>query len=292
MAKKKQSAPVEIRPPVVEMIPMNLLELNPDNPKKPMSKDRLRGLNRSLTEFGLRDMIKVAPHPEIEGAYLVLDGNTRIEELRKRADEGVKIPCLVHSDLTTREKITEFVLTFDRNVKAYDETAVMAQLKGLVDAGEDVEMLAELVNLPDLQKYIDGMLGPENESLLENLISTSLVEQDIITISGPKSDIDGIMGLLKTINVKMEQSARVRLIMESVDEFDWRDDGNDDEALLFILLAVAAHLRNTADKIIIPCSSFVQKEKILKRLAGIIERKNLTGPSALGDAAESVAGKK
>ena len=71
---KKQLAPVVIHQAAVEMVPMNLLFLNPNNPKKTMSKNRLKGLNRSLTEFGLRDMIKVAPHPEVEGAYLVLVG--------------------------------------------------------------------------------------------------------------------------------------------------------------------------------------------------------------------------
>ena len=187
--KKTKSEMFAITPPVVDMIPQNLLELNPDNPKKPMSKDRLKGLNRSLTEFGLRDMIKVAPHPEIKGAYLILDGNTRIEELRKRTSGNVKIPCLVHSDLTTREKIKEFVLTFDRNVKAYDEDMVLAQLKSLIDAGEDMSMLAELTNLPNLDKYLYGMGVSTEDEMIGSLDHSALFEQDTILITGAKSDI-------------------------------------------------------------------------------------------------------
>jgi hypothetical protein len=239
MAKKKDLEPVEILQPVVEMIPLSLLELNPDNPKKPMSKDRLKGLNRSLSEFGLRDMIKVAPHPEIEGAYLVLDGNTRIEELRKRVSDDVKIPCLVHADLTTREKITEFVLTFDRNVKAYDEMAVMGQLKDLADMGEDIGMLAELVNLPDLRKYLTLMDLPDlGEDIGKTPDLASVIEQDSLVVSGPKIDIDGIRETLKRIKGKMRRHKRVEKALQEAGKFNWSDEG-----VLFVLLDIVARLK-------------------------------------------------
>jgi ParB family chromosome partitioning protein len=241
MAKKKKlepEPPIEIHQPIVEMIPINLLELNPDNPKKPMSKDRLKGLNRSLTEFGLRDMIKVAPHPEIEGSYLVLDGNTRIEELRKRTDENIKIPCLVHADLTTREKIAEFVLTFDRNVKAYDEMAVFGQLRDLVEAGEDTGMLSELVNLPDLQKYIEIINMPIDETLTRGSDLASIIQQDSIIISGPKIDIDAIRRTLKGIKGKMRQHQRVEKAIQEAEELDWSD-----EKILFVVLDILARLK-------------------------------------------------
>jgi hypothetical protein len=280
MARQKQRDPVTIHQPAVEMIPLNLLELNPANPKKPMSKDRLKGLNRSLTEFGLRDVVKIAPHPEIEGSYLILDGNTRIEELRKRTDENVKIPCLVHADLTSREKITEFVLTFDRNVKAYDEMAVIGQLKELVDSGEDLNMLAELVNLPDLQQYIDNIQPFGDGDPLNGFDPDSLLEQDSIVVSGHTADIDGIRATLKNIKGKMNQSERIGKLLRHVEGFDW----DNDDSLLFVVLAIAAHLSNNANKLLIPCASFDQKKAILARLAETIERENLEGPFALGTA--------
>jgi mannitol/fructose-specific phosphotransferase system IIA component (Ntr-type) len=286
MAKKKKVEPVEIHQPVVEMVPLNLLELNPENPKKPMTKDKLKGLNSSLTEFGLRDMIKVAPHPEIEGAYLVLDGNTRIEELRKRTDENVEIPCLVHTDLTTREKVMEFVLTFDRNTKDYDSMAVLEQLKELVDSGENIKMLAELTNIPDLQKYIDDMDASDPEMQPESIDTSLFVEQDSILISGPKSDIDGIKTLLRGIKGKMERNEQVSKALQNIKEFDWSGDDGSDETLLFIVLAIAAHLMNSANKIIIPCVSFDQKMMMLGKAKELIEQEHLEGGFALGRAFE------
>jgi hypothetical protein len=285
MATKKKAELFEIHQPVVEMVPLNLLELNPENPKTPMTKNRLRGLNRSLTEFGLRDMIKVCPHPEIEGAYLILDGNTRIEELRKRTDENVKIPCLIHADLTSREKIMEFVLTFDRNVKSYDEIAMLRQLKELADSGEDLAMLSEVANLPDLQKFLDDMGDPpEHNAPSDEIPLNLLVEQDSLLISGPKPDIDGIRALLRTIRGRMEKHERIRRILQNVDGFDWSED----EGLLFIILAVVAHLTNSANKIIIPCVNLDQKLMMLEKLDGLIEQENLEGPFALGRAFESI----
>jgi hypothetical protein len=286
MAKKKKPEPIEIHQPVVEMIPMNLLELNPENPKKPMTKDKLKGLNRSLSEFGLRDMLKVAPHPEIEGAYLVLDGNTRVEELRRRTSENIHVPCLVHADLTTREKIMEFVLTFDRNVKDYDSMAVLEQLKELVDSGESIKMLAELTNLPDLEKYIDDMRDNEYEAQTADVNPGLFVEQDSMLVSGPKPDMDGIRTLLRNIRGKMALHEQVRKILQNVDGFDW--DNEDDDALPFIVLAVAAHLTNSANRILIPCVSFDQKMTMLGKLKEVIDREGIEGPFSLGNAFESI----
>ncbi|MDR2528338.1 MAG: ParB N-terminal domain-containing protein [Synergistaceae bacterium] len=231
---KKQLAPVVIHPAAVEMIPANLLFLNPDNPKKPMSKNRLKGLNRSLTEFGLRDMIKVAPHPEVPGAYLVLDGNTRLEALRSRAEENVKIPCLVHADLTTYEKITAFVLTFDRNVKAYDEDAVFDQLRALVDAGEDVGTLAELVSLPNLQEYLDEVGRFDNSNSFD---PEFLFERDSLIISASKKEIDKIRALLRSVKGKTARHERVSLILKDID--------SDDETLT-LFLSVAARMKGVS----------------------------------------------
>ena len=85
MAKPKQTKPakpaefIHIHEDVqVEIIPLNRIQLNPNNPKKPMSKDRKKGLNRSLTEFGFKGVVLVAPHPDEPDDYVVLDGNTRM----------------------------------------------------------------------------------------------------------------------------------------------------------------------------------------------------------------------
>jgi hypothetical protein len=285
MALKKKAELFEIHQPVVEMVPLKLLEINPENPKKAMSKDRLKGLNRSLTEFGLRDMIKVAPHPEIEGAYLILDGNTRIEELRKRTgtDSNVKIPCLVHSDLTSPEKIREFVITFDRNVKAYDETLVLGQLKELVEAGENIDLLADLANLPDIQHYLDNLDGADMST--SSLALSMIIEQDSILISGPKSDIDGIKAQLKTIKGKLAQSDRASRLLKSVEGFNW----DSDESFLFILLALTAHLSNATNRLVLPCVSFEEKTAIIKALTVVMDREGLSGDFALARAIEIIS---
>jgi len=144
-------------------------------------------------------------------------------------------------------------------------------------------MLAELANIPDLQKYIDDMGDPlETDAPPEEISSPLLVEQDSMLISGPKPDIDGIKALLRTIRGQMEKHERVHRILQNVDGFDWTNDEN----LLFIVLAVAAHLTNSANKIVVPCVSLDQKLMMLEKLDRLIEHENLEGPFALGRALE------
>jgi hypothetical protein len=154
-----------------------------------------------------------------------------------------------------------------------------------VDSGEDIDMLAELVNLPDLQKYINEMNESDYEVASTDIDLSLLVEQDSMLISGPKSDMDGIKDLLKSIKGKMERYEKIHKIVQTVDGLDWFGD---DGALLFIALAIAAHLTNSANKILIPCASFEQKMTMLGKLKDIIEHENLEGPFALGCACESI----
>jgi hypothetical protein len=259
----------------VELIPIDLIQLNPYNPKKPMSKDRKKGLNRSLSEFGFKGVVLVAPYPDDDDEYIVLDGNTRIEELRRRGIE--KVPCLVYRDIVTWEDIKKFTITYDRNVKAFDEDIVMAQLKELAGAGEDMNLLADLANIPNLDNLlvpVEGIVTPVTDNIV-------FEEQDSLLLTGSKIVIDAIRELAKRIKGKLPLQDKIYKILSEGKAFDWEDD----EALTFILLALA-HRFGATNKLVIPCVSNDQKQVIIQKVQEFIDSEGIGGDFALSRAIE------
>lgn len=60
-------------------IPLSLIDPAPWQPKEVISGIYRRGLNESLDYFGIRDRLKLCPHPKLKGRYILLDGHQRID---------------------------------------------------------------------------------------------------------------------------------------------------------------------------------------------------------------------
>jgi hypothetical protein len=262
----------------VEIIPTGMIRLNPYNPKKPMSKDRKKGLNRSLTEFGFKGVVLVAPHPEEPEEYIVLDGNTRIEELSRRGVE--KVPCLVCRDIAEWRDIKKFTITYDRNVKAYDEDKVLSQLRDLAEGGEDINLLADLANIPNL----DDLLVPMAEMPSPVTDVGEPYEQDSMLLSGPKVTIDAIRDTAKRIKGRLPLQDKILKILLDAERIDWEED---EELILFLLLAIA-HKSGSTNKLVIPCVSGDQKKVIVDKLQEFIGIEKIGGDFALSRALEYI----
>jgi hypothetical protein len=260
----------------VEIISMDLIQLNPYNPKKPMSKDRKKGLNRSLTEFGFKGVVLVSAHPDDDGEYVVLDGNTRIEELRRRGIE--KVPCLVYHDIAAWEDIKKFTITYDRNVKAYDEDKVLGQLRELAEAGEDIGQLSDLSNIPNL----DDLLAPVTGIPSPVTDAGAPDEYDSILISGPKVVIDAIRDTAKLIKGKLPLQDKLLKILRDMENLEWEED----EDLIVFLLLAAAHKSGASNKLVIPCASGGQKRAIIEKALEFIGTEGIKGDFALSRAIE------
>lgn len=263
--------------PNVKILPISEVHINPDNPKKPLSADRKKGLNTNLDKFGMCSPILVAPHPDLAGEYIILDGNTRYEEMVKRGHD--KIPVQVLDHIRTKEEIMEFVITYDRNVKAYNEDMVEEQLRYLVEQGEDVGMLANLANIQNLEDLLTGEIAAASASFVD---TSSVDEQDSIIITGPKSAVDAIKAMVKKIKGKTDNAVKVQKILTELNSALPEDE---DELLLLFLMA-AAHMSGALTTAVIPFVSTQQKDVVYRRIKEFIEHEHLTGDFAVSRAIE------
>lgn len=263
--------------PDVRILPVTDVHINPDNPKKPLSADRKKGLNTNLDKFGMCSAILVAPHPDFPGEFIILDGNTRYEEMVKRGHD--KIPVQVLNHIKTPEEIKEFVITYDRNVKAYNEDLVEQQLRDLVDKGEDVEMLSKLSNIDNLEDLLNG----DADSVAKTFVDTAGVdEQDTLLLTGPKISIDAIKASLKKIKGKIDTATKARKILEACEGFDY----DDDDSILLALLIASAQMSKADTKVVIPFVSQDQKNVVFSKIKEFIEQEGITGDYAISRAIE------
>lgn len=263
--------------PDVRILPVTDVHINPDNPKKPLSADRKKGLNTNLDKFGMCSAILVAPHPDLPGEFIILDGNTRYEEMIKRGHD--KIPVQVLNHIKTPEEIKEFVITYDRNVKAYNEDLVEQQLRDLVDKGEDVEMLSKLSNIDNLEDLLNG----DADSVAKTFVDTAGVdEQDTLLLTGPKIAVDAIKASLKKIKGKLDTATKARKILETCEGFDY----NDDDSILLALLIASAQMSKADTKVVIPFVSQDQKNVVFSKIKEFIEQEGITGDYAISRAIE------
>lgn len=274
--KRKLIAHAETMPDV-RILTMSTVHINPDNPKKPLSADRKKGLNTNLDKFGMCSPILVAPHPDLPGEFIILDGNTRYEEMEKRGHG--KIPCQILSHIETWEEIKEFVITYDRNVKAYNEDMVEQQLRELVAAGEDIDMLASLANVQNLEDLLSGEVASKTASYVD---TSTVEEQDTIIITGPKLAIDAIRAMVKKIKGKTDNAVKIQKTLTELNSAL----PNDEDELLLLFLMIAAHMSGTLTKAVIPFVSTQQKDVVFRKIKDFIDHEDLQGDFAVSRALE------
>jgi len=215
----------------VKLLPVKSLRPNPENPKKPFDLRGFKGLMTSLEVFGFAGVCIVAPDPD--GAYTVLDGNTRYEEL---VANGVpEVPCVVMEELTTRAARRKFFNAYDRHKKLFDEEKVMEQLRELAEQGENARLLADLTGLASVNDLYRQAESREGHEALKEVGG----ESGSLLIVGPAEEIAAIRGLLNHMRQKMTASRKVMATLtQAAMVWDWED-----EKLLGVLLATIARFR-------------------------------------------------
>lgn len=208
-----------VHKPVV--LPLSKLRQLDDNPKKDIGQKQLRGLRSSLKEFGFAGICNVAL--DQDGIYTILDGNTRTEELE--ANGITEVPCYIHDSMAWNApnsitKRREFVLSFDRNRKIYDERRVMEELQTLVASGLDVKKLSDLTCMDKLKRICEeGKHGnaktteTETKEALE-AASQKLPEMASLMLYGPTTEIDRIRTLIKSVKGRFSATKKVVITLE------------------------------------------------------------------------------
>ncbi len=89
----KSLLPEEKGQEVVEL-PLSLVDLDPQQPRKVIGDEEIRELADSISDHGVLQPILVRPHPEKPGSYLVIAGERRYRASKLAGKET--IPAVVH----------------------------------------------------------------------------------------------------------------------------------------------------------------------------------------------------
>lgn len=204
----------------VQMVEVAQLRPNKTNPKKPFNDRGLKGLRVSLGEFGFAGACIVAPNDD--GTFDILDANTRYDELIRH--EVARVPCVVMSDLKTEAQRKKFVLAYDRHKKPFDEEMVMQQLRELVNADENAQVLKDLVGLTGDASQLYGDGGESISDQAQQALDSAGAANASLMLSGPSEDIEQIRGLLRSMKGKLSSSQKVRATLaQAVAFLDWEE---------------------------------------------------------------------
>ena len=131
-------------------VPLTDLHPHPANANI-MSEERLEKLARNIAREGRYPPLVVRPHPEVAGAYQLLDGHQRLEALRRLGHEGAICfpwPC---------DDATALVLL-----------ATLNRLEGEDVPGRRAELLAELSELLPVEE-LATLLPEDGRAIRETL---------------------------------------------------------------------------------------------------------------------------
>ncbi len=199
------------------------LDDNPgnDDVKKPMTAAARDSLRESIGRFGFSAILNVAAMPS--SRYLVLDGNTRVEDLRAGGVTtvwGIVHPEMAHDAPGSAALREEFVLTFDAHRKKFDEQGVKDRLGMLITLGRDKLDLDRLLGRKD-RKPREKSASPESkpatpEATAERVeavkaaVSEAVARaasSDSIVLHGPKDEMNEIRSMLRDLEGEAGRSA-------------------------------------------------------------------------------------
>lgn len=212
----------------VQLLPVEQLRPNPDNPKKPLGARYKRGLKASLERFGFAGVLAVGANAD--GTWTVLDGTSRLEDLDAAAVQ--KVPCVSVPGCTEgeegwQESRKEFTLAYDRNRKLFDEDAVLRQLKELSDRGRDVKALEDLTATEGLARLLSESAAASSSRTASTSKSSQgkQAAQGSLVLYGPAEDIAAVKELLKRIKGRLSPVAKVRSVLEQAEQhMDFTDE--------------------------------------------------------------------
>lgn len=238
------------------MIDVDKLRPYSEQFKKAIGPQHLAGIRACIKEFGFSASFNVAL--DADGLYTVLDGNTRLDELQAA---GVKsVSCIIHDDMAHDQpdaamRRKQFVLSFDRSHKVYDEPRVLGELKDMVAKGYDPKKLSALCNVKKLQRIVDEDNQNKKEASAD--VQRQLNDQakppaqESMVLYGPVEEIAQIKKLLKLIRGRFTTTQKVVMTLEQANaNLDIEED-----AFLSVLLATIAKFQ---DATIAASSQYIQ----------------------------------
>ncbi len=135
-------------------------------PREQYNDTAIQEIADSIEKSGQRDAIHVIPHPEKPGSFIIGDGWTRVQAIRVRNLQDLKVKAIVHEELTEEEVAW---LGYEENEQRTQHTDFDRAMfyKKWRDVGWTWEMLSKSTKIPVGTLYPYGNYDRLDPDLLD-----------------------------------------------------------------------------------------------------------------------------
>lgn len=175
----------------LEVLPISSLHENEDNIREDMGD--LEFLAEQIKQFGVQQPLTVYPHPQIEGDYIVRDGNRRyLASLKAQITE---VPCIV-KPATDRDQVADvdMAMTTGRTHKRTSDAEVSHGIQRYFDLGQDVTTIGKKAKMSRKEVLTRAKVAQRNDGLSKAYTSGRL-GLDAVQRLQDLEDQSGVAGL-------------------------------------------------------------------------------------------------
>ncbi len=206
-----------------EIIPLDLIDPAPWNPKHPIAGEHREGLGASIDHFGVRDDLKVWPNPDQPGRYYVLDGNQRLDLFKERGLDSIE--CRILDDLDN-EDARLFTAAFDRNHALYDFRKLgelAANLKLRNEGLKDRLLWLPKVNLPSSTFVAESAVSRAEYEPVSTATSPAIAPSIPIMFSLTRDGFDEVKESILRSRSRLVRETRLRDALAGLEERELDD---------------------------------------------------------------------
>lgn len=175
----------------LEVLPISSLHENEDNIREDMGD--LDFLAEQIKQFGVQQPLTVYSHPQIEGDYIVRDGNRRyLASLKAQITE---VPCIV-KPATDRDQVADvdMAMTTGRTHKRTSDAEVSHGIQRYFDLGQDVTTIGKKAKMSRKEVLTRAKVAQRNDGLSKAYTSGRL-GLDAVQRLQDLEDQSGVAGL-------------------------------------------------------------------------------------------------
>lgn len=179
-------------------IPADQIKPNTWNPKRPLTDRQREGLREELSEFGQCQTITVAPDPEGDDGYIIVDGEDRWRELSGLNADEIAVTLLEGYSIAELKAITIAMNQVRGTNDTRKRKALMRDIQE--DLGYDHLEFAELFALDE----VDWLRNPDDDTppvmpVIENDPPEPIPEMKSITLDLTEESYAELMQLFEEL---------------------------------------------------------------------------------------------
>lgn len=173
----------------LKILPISSLHENPHNIRDGYDPDKVEFIAGEIKQFGILQPLNVYPHPDIEGDYMIRDGNHRY--LAALKIQKSDIPCIV-SPATKRDGVADVdaMMSTGLSHTPLNQTGVSNGIQRYLDLGLDITTIGKKRKMPRTEVQARARLAgqPRVAALHERGVIDLLTAADLFKAEDETGD--------------------------------------------------------------------------------------------------------